>query len=223
MSTDTASNQPWHVPDPSPWPIVGTIGAFVTAVGLIWFMQTGVPWALIIGGIIVVYTMMGWWREVIKEASDGHSHTSLVKTGLRFGMLLFIASEVMFFFAFFWAYFHSSLPILSNVAGPWPNGDIKALGAAGIPMLNTLLLLTSSLTVTIAHHAILENDNKRVVNWTGITVLLGIVFLGVQVYEYVILPFGLSDGIYPSTFYLATGFHGFHVFVGTVFFDSVLF
>ena len=130
MSTDTASNQPWHVPDPSPWPIVGTIGAFVTAVGLIWFMQTGVPWVLIIGGIIVVYTMMGWWREVIKEASDGHSHTSLVKTGLRFGMLLFIASEVMFFFAFFWAYFHSSLPILSNVAGPWPNGDIEALGAA---------------------------------------------------------------------------------------------
>ena len=78
MSTDTASNQPWHVPDPSPWPIVGTIGAFVTAVGLIWFMQTGVPWALIIGGIIVVYTMMGWWREVIKEASDGHSHTRLL-------------------------------------------------------------------------------------------------------------------------------------------------
>ena len=217
MTTETVSKQPWHVPEPSPWPIIGTIGALVTALGLVWFMHSGVPWVLIIGGIFVLYTMIGWWKQVIKEASDGASHTSPVQIGLRYGMLLFIASEVMFFFAFFWAYFHSSLPILNLVAGPWPNGDLEALGASGIPMLNTLLLLTSSLTVTIAHHAILENENHKVITWTGITVILGIIFLGVQVYEYVILPFGLSEGIYPSTFYLATGFHGFHVFVGTVF------
>lgn len=217
MASETTSNQPWHVPEPSPWPIVGTGGALASAVGLIWYMHSNAPWLLIFGLVIVAYTMFGWWREVLKESSDGRSHSSPVKIGLRYSVLLFIASEVMFFFAFFWAYFHSSLPILNNVAGPWPNGDIEALGAAGIPMLNTLLLLTSSLTVTIAHHAILENENKKVVTWTGITVLLGIVFLGVQVYEYVILPFGLSEGIYPSTFYLATGFHGFHVFVGTVF------
>ena len=123
----------------------------------------------------------------------------------------------MFFFAFFWAYFHSSLPILSNVAGPWPPEGIDALGAAGIPMVNTLLLLTSSLTVTVAHHAILEDERQKVILWTGITVILGVLFLGVQIAEYAHLAFGLSDGIYPSTFYLATGFHGFHVFVGTVF------
>ena len=165
MSSSTTSNQPWHVPEPSPWPIVGSFGALVTAIGLIWYMHAGVPWMLIIGGIVVVSTMWGWWREVLKEASDGVSHNSPVKTGLRYSVLLFIASEVMFFFAFFWAYFHSSLPILNNVAGPWPNGDIEALGASGIPLLNTLLLLTSSLTVTIAHHAILDGENKKVISY----------------------------------------------------------
>ncbi len=219
MASDTASakQQPWHVPDPSPWPFVGTISAFVTAVGLIIFMHSANPWLLAIGFVGVLYTMFAWWKDVIAEANDGKSHTSPVKVGLRYGMLLFIASEVMFFFAFFWAYFHSSLPILNLVAGPWPPEGIEALGASGIPMVNTLLLITSSLTVTVAHHALLENDRPRVVRWTLYTVILGAVFLGVQIYEYIILPFGLGDGIYPSTFYLATGFHGFHVFVGTVF------
>ncbi|MEK9679004.1 MAG: cytochrome c oxidase subunit 3 [Rhodospirillaceae bacterium] len=219
MASDTASakQQPWHVPDPSPWPFVGTISAFATAVGLIIFMHSANPWLLAIGFVGVLYTMYAWWKDVIAEANDGKSHTSPVKVGLRYGMLMFIASEVMFFFAFFWAYFHSSLPILNLVAGPWPPAGIEALGASGIPMVNTLLLITSSLTVTVAHHALLEGNRDTVVKWTLYTVILGIVFLGVQIYEYAILPFGLSDGIYPSTFYLATGFHGFHVLVGTVF------
>ena len=217
MTTDTVTSQPWHVPEPSPWPIVGTLAAISTAIGLVLFMHVSSPWLLAIGGILMIVTMIGWWREVIVEANDNQSHTSPVKVGLRIGMLLFILSEVMFFFAFFWAYFHSSLPILNLVAGPWPPKGIDALGASGIPMLNTLLLLTSSLTVTIAHHAILDDERDKVVLWTGLTVLLGATFLGVQIYEYAILVFGLGDGIYPSTFYLATGFHGFHVFVGTVF------
>ncbi|MEE2746467.1 MAG: cytochrome c oxidase subunit 3 [Pseudomonadota bacterium] len=217
MATSSINSQPWHVPEPSPWPMVGTVAALSTAVGLIWFMHSNFPWLLLIGGILMIVTMVGWWRDVIAEGNDSESHTSPVKVGLRIGMLLFIASEVMFFFAFFWAYFHSSLPILNLVAGPWPNSGVEALGAAGIPMLNTLLLLTSSLTVTIAHHALLDNEREKVILWTGITVVLGVVFLGVQIYEYFVLAFGLKDGIYPSTFYLATGFHGFHVFVGTIF------
>ena len=217
MTTEAATTQPWHVPEPSPWPIVGTAAALSLAFGLIWFMHAGVPWLVSIGGILLAITMVGWFKDVIGEANDGKSHSSAVKTGLRVGFLMFILSEVMFFFAFFWAYFHSSLPILSNVAGPWPPEGIDALGAAGVPMLNTLLLLTSSLTVTIAHHAILEDERQKVILWTGITVILGVLFLGVQIAEYAHLVFGLSDGIYPSTFYLATGFHGFHVFVGTVF------
>ena len=217
MITDTTATQPWHVPEPSPWPIVGTAAALASAIGLIWFMHTGIPWLLFIGGVLMIVTMVGWWKDVISEANDRESHTSPVRVGLRIGMVCFIASEVMFFFAFFWAYFHSSLPVLNLVAGPWPPKGIDALGASGIPMLNTLLLLTSSLTVTIAHHAILEDEREKVVFWTGITVLLGALFLGVQIFEYFELVFGLSEGIYPSTFYLATGFHGFHVFIGTVF------
>lgn len=162
MATDATTTQPWHVPEPSPWPIVGTIGALATAFGLIWFMHAGVPWLIYVGGILLIVTMIGWWKDVITEANDGNSHSSPVKVGLRVGFLLFIASEVMFFFAFFWAYFHSSLPILNLVAGPWPPKGIEAIGAAGIPMLNTLLLLTSSLTVTVAHHAILDDDRQKV-------------------------------------------------------------
>ena len=217
MAIEEATTQPWHVPDPSPWPIFGTAAALSMAVGLVWFMHAGIPWLMIVGGVLMIITMNGWWTDVVAEANDGKSYSSPIRTGLRIGMLMFIASEVMFFFAFFWAYFHSSLPILNLVAGHWPPKGIEAIGAAGVPMLNTLLLLTSSLTVTIAHHAILDEDRQKVVRWTGVTVILGAMFLGVQIFEYIVLPFGFKDGIYPSTFYLATGFHGFHVFVGTVF------
>jgi len=172
-------------------------------------MHAGVPWLIYIGGILLIVTMVGWWKDVIAEANDGSSHSSPVKAGLRVGFLLFIASEVMFFFAFFWAYFHSSLPILNIVAGPWPPKGIDALGAAGIPMLNTLLLLTSSLTVTVAHHAILEDDRQKVILWTGITVILGILFLGVQIGEYMHLAFGLVMAFTPRLSILPRDFMAF--------------
>jgi cytochrome c oxidase subunit III len=221
MASDTAHRtHPFHLVNPSPWPIVGSIAAACLAVGGILYMHTGFTLLLLTGFGIMIITFGGWWRDVIKEANSGVDHTSVVRTGLRIGMLLFIASEVMFFFAFFWAYFHSSLPLLSNVAGPWPNNGLEPMGPGGIPMLNTLILLTSSCTVTVAHHAILENDRKTLVTWTALTWILGAIFLGFQIYEYWHLvheEWTIKDGIYPSAFFLATGFHGFHVFVGTTF------
>ncbi len=216
MATEATKTHPWHVPEPSAWPIIGTISAFLMAVGGIWFMHEGPIYLFALGLLILLYTFFGWWRQCIKEAHDDE-HSAPVKTGLRVGVILFIVSEVMFFFAFFWAFFHSSLPILNLVAGPWPPEGIEVIPAGGIPLLNTLILLTSSATITYAHHALVDGDRSKTVLWTWITVILGFIFLGFQIHEYAEAAFGLSDGIYPSTFYLATGFHGFHVFVGACF------
>jgi cytochrome c oxidase subunit 3 len=217
MADHAAKKHPWHVPEPSHWPIVGTIGAFIAAVGGIIYMHGGVIWGFLLGIVIILVTFYGWWHDDIREAEVEMQHTAPVQTGLRVGMLLFITSEVMFFFAFFWAYYHSSLPILNVVAGPWPPEGIVVLNTWSIPFLNTLILLTSGATITWAHHAMLEGERQKALIGTAATIILGIIFLGFQAEEYISATFGLKDGIYPSTFYLATGFHGFHVFVGVCF------
>ncbi len=218
MASETTKSHPYHMVDPSPWPLVGTISAFTIAVGGIWFMHDG-PWALLaLGFALLLFTFYGWWRDVIREANSGIHHTEVVRHGLRVGMLLFIASEVMFFFAFFWAFFDASVPFLSRTAHEvWPPEGIVPLHTWGLPFLNTLILLTSGATVTIAHHAIRHGDREKTALWTGITVALGFLFLGLQILEYHEAAFTFTDGIYPSTFFMATGFHGFHVFVGACF------
>ncbi|MCG8511133.1 MAG: cytochrome c oxidase subunit 3 [Rhodospirillales bacterium] len=209
---------PWHMVNPSPWPFVGTVSAFLLAVGGVWYMHEGVPWVLIAGFALLLYTFYGWWRDVVREGEKDKAHTGPVQHGLRMGMVLFIASEVMFFFAFFWAYFNASVPALSLVASPqWPPEGVVPLDTWTIPFLNTLILLTSGATITYAHHALREGHRQQAANATLLTVVLGAIFLGFQAYEYGIAAFGFTDGIYSSTFYLATGFHGFHVFVGFCF------
>ena len=165
MTTDTIKKHPWHLVDPSPWPFLGAACALGMALGGILFMQTGILWGFIAGVVAMMMVTVLWWRDVIREAEHQGHHSEAVQTGLRIGMLLFITSEVMFFFAFFWAFYHSSLPLLNLVAGPWPPKGIVTLNAWEIPFLNTLILLTSSLTVTIAHHALIEGERAKVVRW----------------------------------------------------------
>jgi len=211
-------SHPYHMVEPSKWPFVGSIGAFTMAVGGIWYMQEGPIWGFLAGLVIVLYTMYGWWKDVIAEANNGVDHTSVVQHGLRFGMVLFIISEVMFFFAFFWAYFNASVPMISRAASPvWPPEGVVPLETWGLPFLNTLILLTSGATVTYAHHALRKGDHKKTAIGLVLTILLGLIFTATQGYEYAVATFGFTDGIYSSTFYLATGFHGFHVIVGTLF------
>jgi cytochrome c oxidase subunit 3 len=208
---------PFHMVEPSPWPATGTVAALSLAIGAILFMHYQIPWLLMAGFAILLATFFLWWRDVVREAHAG-DHSDVVRHGLRVGMLLFIASEVMFFFAFFWAFFHSSVPMINRIANvPWPPEGIVAMDTWGIPFLNTLILLTSGATVTVAHHAVRHGDRQKMVFWTGMTVVLGAIFLGLQAFEYAEAEFGFRDGIYPSTFFLATGFHGFHVFVGACF------
>ncbi len=208
---------PYHLVDPSPWPIVGALAAFSMFVGLLMLMHFDQWWLFIVGLVAVLVVMFFWFRDVVREATFESHHTPVVQIGLRYGMALFIVSEVMFFAAFFWAFFDASLFPAPATGGTWPPEGVIVFNPWGLPFLNTLILLTSSCTVTWAHHAMLKDDRAGLLQGLALTVALGITFLFVQAYEYSHAPFSFTDGIYPSTFFMATGFHGFHVFIGTVF------
>ena len=223
---------PYHLVDPSPWPMLGSFAGGALVLGIILNAHYGTRWMFFLGLAGVLGTMFGWWRDVVKEAQTPGIHTPIVRIGLRYGMTLFIASEVMFFVAFFWAYFHFALypeHVLSLEAGRavnevWPPHGVKTFDPFGLPFLNTMILLLSGCTVTWAHHALLENNRKGLIAGLTITVLLGIAFTTCQAIEYSEAPFKFAGGgAYPSTFFLATGFHGFHVLVGTCFLAVCLF
>jgi len=161
MSSDSRSH-PWHMVEPSPWPVVGALGAFVAALGGIWFLRDGPIFGFLAGLAIILFSMWGWWRDVINEGEKKGLHTPPVAHGLRMGMVLFIASEVMFFFAFFWAYFNASVPFLSPAAaGQWPPEGIEPLRTWSLPFFNTLILLSSGLTVSVAHGVLREAGPKK--------------------------------------------------------------
>jgi cytochrome c oxidase subunit 3 len=215
---------PYHLVDPSPWPAIGALSAFILALGGITFMHGGSPWLIAPGVIGVLYTMLVWWRDVVKEANSGY-HTPVVQLGLRYGMILFIASEVMFFVAWFWAFFDASLGAdaakqiarVEFTGGHWPPQGTEVFDPWHFPLLNTLILLTSGTTVTWAHHALIHNDRRGLVWGLALTIALGMTFTGVQAYEYAHAAFSFAGSIYGATFFMATGFHGFHVIIGTVF------
>jgi len=218
-TTHAAPHQkhPYHLVDPSPWPLAGAVSAGVLAVGGVLFMHDVTPWVLPLGFLMVLATMFFWFADVVREATFQGHHTPVVQLGLRYGMLLFIASEVMFFAAFFWAFFDASLFPKEATGGVWPPEGVLPFDPMALPLLNTLILLTSGVTVTWAHHALREGDRKGMLQGLGLTILLGLSFTGVQAYEYVHAAFGFREGIYPTTFFMATGFHGFHVIVGSIF------
>jgi len=224
MADAHAKKHDYHLVNPSPWPFVGSLSAFILAVGAVLYFHDSGPWVMLIGLLGVLYTMVSWWRDVIIEANSG-DHTPVVQLHHRYGMILFIASEVMFFVAWFWAYFDASLypgeaiqfSRTELTGGHWPPDGIETFDPWHLPLINTLILLTSGTTVTWAHHALLE-DNREELKWGLIlTVGLGALFTVFQVYEYQHAAFGFSGHIYGATFFMATGFHGFHVIVGTIF------
>ncbi|MBL0338508.1 MAG: cytochrome c oxidase subunit 3 [Rhodospirillaceae bacterium] len=215
--TSNSRQHPYHLVNPSPWPIMGAFAAGLLAVGALLYMRQVTPWVLYAGGAMVLLTMFLWWRDVVHESVVEHAHTDVVKIGLRYGMLLFIASEVMFFAAFFWAYFNASLFPTEAIGHIWPPKEIQTFNPFELPLMNTLILLLSGTTITWAHHAVLEGDRKGLLQGLGATIILGLFFTVVQVYEYSHATFGFREGIYATTFYMATGFHGAHVMIGTIF------
>ena len=208
----------WHLVDPSPWPLVASMGAFFMTSGGVLYMHSfsGGGRLFVTGFLTVLYVMYTWWRDIIREATFEEQHTFSVQRGLRLGMILFIVSEVMFFFAFFWAFFHSSLSPAFNIGGVWPPIAIETIQTSGIPLTNTFFLLSSGATVTWAHHAIIVRAKRQAIIGLILTVILALIFTGFQGVEYFDAPFTITDSVFGSCFYMATGFHGFHVFIGTI-------
>ena len=222
---------PFHLVNPSALPIVSAFSLLLMVAGGLLYMhhKPGGHVLPFLGLSAVLACMYFWWRSVVHEGMFDHAHTPAVSHGLRMGMGLFIASEVMFFVAFFWAYFDASLfpriPLTEPFAiaqGVWPPANIKPLDAWHLPFMNTLILLLSGTTVTWAHYALLNGKLDEVKQGLWITVLLGMSFTSLQAFEYAHAAFGFKDGIYSSTFYMATGFHGFHVLIGTIFLATCL-
>jgi heme/copper-type cytochrome/quinol oxidase subunit 3 len=210
---------PFHLVDPSPWPLLASVCAFGMTSGTVMYMHH-----YFMGGLIATISLLSltltaglWWRDVTREGTFEGQHTFVTQKGLRMGMLLFILSEVMFFFAFFWAFFSSSLAPVPEIGCVWPPEQIIPLNPWEVPLLNTLILLTSGATCTWAHHAIVSGFRRQTLLSMFLTISLAALFTAFQVVEYFGADFSIADGIYGSTFYMATGFHGFHVFVGTCF------
>nr|AMO26960.1 cytochrome c oxidase subunit III [Amynthas sp. 1 LZ-2016] len=209
--------QPFHLVEYSPWPLTSSLGAFTLAIGLAsWFHGYGMS-CFLIAILLIIMSMYQWWRDVVREGTYMGHHTSPVAVGLRWGMILFITSEVMFFLAFFWAFFHSSLAPTPEIGCSWPPTGINPLNPFSVPLLNTAVLLASGVTVTWAHHSLMEGSRTNAIQALTITVMLGAYFTILQAGEYAAAPFTIADSVYGTTFFVATGFHGLHVLIGSSF------
>jgi cytochrome c oxidase subunit 3 len=245
MAHAEVSKDVYYVPHGSHWPAVGSIGLFTTMLGAAMTTSQHGPggWVLTAGLLVITFMLFGWFGEVIREGIKGY-YNSQVDVSFRMGMVWFIFSEVMFFAAFFGALFyarHFSVPWLGGegdgfstnkllwdaYSTAWPTGGpdnvggrFETISAWGIPLLNTLLLLTSGLTITLSHWALKVGQRGALLFWLGATIVLGIVFLYFQAYEYhhayADLNLTMESGVYGSTFFMLTGFHGMHVTLGTI-------
>lgn len=207
----------YHLVNISPWPLTGSIRAIILTTGLVkWFHQFNID-LFFLGFIATLLTIVQWWRDVVREGTYQGLHTVRVVRGLRWGIILFITSEVLFFFRFFWAFFHSSLSPTVEVGIIWPPLGIQPFNPFQIPLLNTTILLSSGATVTWAHHAIIESKHSEALQRLGLTIILGFYFTFLQAFEYFEASFTIADSVYGSTFFVATGFHGLHVIIGSIF------
>lgn len=208
----------YHLVDPSPWPILTATSALSMLLGATMYFHSysNGLFVAFLGFISVIACMSIWWRDIIREGTFEGRHSTVVQKGLRLGMALFILSEVCFFAAFFWGFFHSSLSPTIEIGSIWPPDGVETFDPWAVPFFNTVLLLSSGATITWAHHAILAGDRLGALAGLEATIGLAVTFTFVQGYEYIGAPFSISDGIYGSTFFIATGFHGIHVLIGTI-------
>lgn len=210
-------NHSFHIVDQSPWPLSAALGALTLTSGIVkWFHSFNFS-LIVLGLIILLFTTFQWWRDISRESSFQGLHPFIVIKGLRWGIILFITSEVLFFFSFFWAFFHRSLSPTFEVGLLWPPIGIIPFNFTQVPLLNTIILLSSGVSITWAHHSLIENNYTQSAQGLLLTVILGIYFTFLQALEYWEASFSISDSAYGSTFFVATGFHGLHVIIGTTF------
>ena len=210
---------PYHLVDPSPWPILVSFSLLSLTLGAVMYMQ-GFNYGgqlLSLGFTLTAFGMILWFRDIITEGTYLGHHTIQVQKGLTLGVVLFIISEVFAFFSVFWAFFHSSLSPTIEIGGMWPPQGITPLDPFAIPLLNTILLLSSGAFVTYGHHALIQGDRRGTILGTLLTIIFAIIFTALQYYEYSESSFTMSDSVYGTVFYASTGLHGLHVIVGTLF------
>ena len=211
------NNHPFHIVDYSPWPIIGSIGALTFVSGITIMFHKLNYLLLIIGVLLILLTIIQWWRDITREGTFQGLHTIIVVNGLKIGIILFIISEIFFFISFFWGFFHRSLSPIIEIGIQWPPIGIKSFNQIQVPLLNTIVLLCSGISITWAHHCIINYLHTECIISIFLTLILGIYFTVLQVYEYFEAPFCISDSIYGSVFFIATGFHGIHVIIGSTF------
>ena len=199
-----------------PWPLRGATRLLLIITGIVGWIHGFDHSLLKLGSFILLLTLVQWWRDVCREGTFQGKHSSQVERGLRVGMLLFILREVCFFASFFWAFFHSSLHPAIRI-DKWPPAGIKPINPIEMPLLNTTILLARGFTITWTHHAITQSQFNEALAGFATTTFLGALFTALQFAEYFSCPFALSDSVYGGTFYVATGFHGVHVIIGTLF------
>lgn len=213
----TINNHPFHLVDYRPWPLTGSIGAITLTSGIVvWFHKNEI-YLFSLGVVIILLTIYQWWRDIVREGTYQGKHTIKVTIGLKIGIILFIVSEVFFFISFFWGFFHRSLSPSIEIGINWPPQGIKTFNPIEIPLLNTIILLCSGISVTWAHHRLIIGIHSQTTKALITTVTLGLYFTILQAYEYIEARFCIRDSIYGSSFYIATGFHGIHVIIGTIF------
>jgi cytochrome c oxidase subunit 3 len=217
-------DHPYHLVSPSPWPYKTAMSLFALTVSAALAMHSFgyLYYVVYIALILVVISMVFWFRDITSEATYLGDHTLAVQKGLNLGIILFIVSEALFFMAIFWAYFHSALTPTVELGGSWPPLGIEPVNPFELPLLNTIILLSSGATITFSHHSLIKGDRKGALNGSIATIILALVFTLFQGIEYNVSSFTISDGIYGTCFFFGTGFHGFHVIVGTLFLSVAL-
>jgi len=210
---------PYHLVEPSPWPILSSFSLLTMMLGAVMYFHGFAygGWFLTLGFTLTSSAMLLWFRDVITEATYLGHHTVEVQKGLSIGIILFIISEIFAFLSVFWAFFHSSLSPAIEIGGSWPPLGITPLDPFAIPLLNTILLLSSGAFVTYGHHALIAGNRKGAILGTFLTIVFAVIFTALQYYEYSEASFTMSDSVYGTVFYASTGLHGLHVIVGTIF------
>lgn len=227
MTSSTRSNfqdHPFHLVSPSPWPLFTSLSllSLTTTASLSIHNFVNAYYFFYISLLLVVASMFLWFRDVVSEGTFLGDHTLAVQRGLNLGVILFIVSEALFFLAIFWAFFHSALTPTVELGAQWPPLGIEPVNPFELPLLNTVLLLSSGATVTYAHHSLINGERKGAVYGSIVTVILAIIFTLFQGIEYSVSSFTISDGAFGTCFYFGTGFHGLHVIIGTIFLLAAL-